>query len=170
MTKYSTGGGGGTGGGDTCELCGQAADTLRDVSIAGAQLSVCPTCEPHDDRGPKQQQTDTGDRDEASRRRRAAQQTARMADAQKGDADYWVRKGTDYESDPLPYLVSSYGDNLESARQDAGLTHEELAELIDASVQDIEAVEQNRAARAGVGGSVIRALETELDITLVDES
>lgn len=168
MNKYSTGGGGGTGEGDACELCGEASETLREASIAGAQLSVCPDCAPHDDRGPTTQ-PDEGSRDEDERRRRAAQQTAQMADAGKMDPDYWVEQGTDYESDPLPYLVSGYGDRAEEARQGAGLTVDELAEQIDAQVRAIEAVEQSRAARAGVGGSVIEALEEALDVTLVDE-
>ena len=172
MAKYSTGGGGATEQGGACELCGAASDTLREVSIAGAELAVCRSCAPHDDRGPAaaSKSEPGGGSDRENPGRRAAQQAAKFADAQKGDPDYWVEHGTDYERDRLPYLVSGYGDLVEHARQEAGLTIEELAETIDATVEDIEAIEQNRASRAGVGGSVIRSLEDEFDIELVEET
>ncbi len=92
-----------------------------------------------------------------------------MYDAGTGDASHWEQHGTDYEDDQLPYLVSGYGARAEQARQDAGLTIEELSEETGLAEDDILAVEQGRAARANVGGSVIRALEEHLDAALVDE-
>lgn len=171
MAKYSTGGTGTGGESGSCELCGATTETLRSASIAGADLQVCRDCAPHDDRGPASaKDSDTGggsDRPDSGRR--AAQQAAKIADARKGDPTHWEQEGTNYESDRLPYLVSSYGDRLQKARQEAGLTIEELAEAAAVSVDDVEAVEQNRASRAGVGGSVVEALETELDVTLIEE-
>ena len=65
--------------------------------------------------------------------------------------------------------MTGYGERAESARQEAGLTVEELAAELDVAEADIDAVEQGRATRAGVGGSVVRALEERLDVGLVDE-
>ncbi len=169
MAKYSTGRSSGGGSEGSCELCGRESESLSEASIAGAVLSVCDNCAPHDDRGPKNQE-DGGQRDEGERRRRAAQQTAQLADSGKGDPTYWIEEGTNYESDPLPYLVSGYGETVESARQAAGLTIEELADEIDSRVSEIEAVEQGRAARAGVGGSVVTALEEALDVSITEEA
>lgn len=169
MAKYSTGSGGGGDSEGTCELCGSPSDSLRDASIAGASLSVCRDCAPHDDRGPEHAPEETGsESDRPDPGRRAAQKTAELADAAKADPDYWVEHGTNYEEDRLPYLVTGYGDTLQDARQSAGLTIEELAEECEVSVEDVEAVEQNRASRAGVGGSVVRKLEERLDIDLVE--
>lgn len=172
MAKYSTGGGGSPSEGGACELCGEAADSLRSATIAGASLSVCRSCAPHDDRGPAgaRDQDAGGGSDRPDDARHTAQQAAKLADAASGDPSYWVEHGTNYEDDQLPYLVSKYGDRLQSARQEAGLTLEELAERIEVPLADVEAVEQSRASRAGVGGSVIRALEAELDIELVEAS
>lgn len=172
MAKYSTGGGGTTGDGGACELCGATTEKLTEASIAGAELAVCRDCAPHDDRGPASQAEteEGGGSDRENRGRRAAQQAAKFADARKGDPDYWLEHGTDYEGDQLPYLISGYGDTVQSARQDAGLTIDEIAEELDVAVEDIEAVEQNRASRAGVGGSVIKALEAKLDVQLVEET
>lgn len=172
MAKYSTGGGGTSAGGGACELCGATADSLKEVSIAGAELAVCRDCAPHDDRGPANA-PDPGrgggsDRDNTGRR--AAQQAAKFADARKGDPDYWLEHGTEYERDQLPYLIGGYGESVEQARQEAGLTIEELADELEVSVEELEAVEQNRASRAGVGGSVIRALEDHLDLDLVEDT
>ncbi len=171
MAKYSTGRGGGSPDGGACELCGAESDTLRSASIAGATLAVCPSCAPHDDRGPASRRGPSEQSGERKPdRRRTARQAARLADAASSDPDYWIEHGTNYEDDPLPYLVSRYGDVLETARQSAGFTIDELAEEAGIAVADVEAVEQNRAARAGVGGSAISALEEVLDIELVEST
>jgi len=172
MAKYSTGGGGGGGDGDSCELCGRSTGTLRRANVAGAELLVCSDCAPHDDSRKRSSDSSDSGSDghggETPRRKRAAQQQARMYDQTKGDASHW-EEGTDYEEDRLPYLVTGYGERAESARQDAGLTVEELAAELDVAESDVEAIEQGRATRAGVGGSVVRALEERLDVELVDE-
>lgn len=189
MAKYSTGGGGGSSDGDACELCGKASGRLSQANVAGAMLLVCPECAPHDDsrktkRGPSRGNqsgsssgsgssgADSGGSSqstEKNRKKRAAQRQAEVYDAAKGDSSHWEKKGTNYERDRLPYLISGYGEAVETARQEAGLTLEELATELDVDEQHIDAVEQGRATRAGVGGSVIRALEDELGIDLVDE-
>jgi ribosome-binding protein aMBF1 (putative translation factor) len=173
MPKYSTGSGGGGGDGDSCELCGKETGKLRKANVAGAALLVCADCAPHDDTAHRdrkkresQQDRDTG---EVSRKKRAAQQAAKLYDAQKGDAKRWEEEGTDYEDDRLPYLVKDYGDVVESARQAAGLQLDELAAELDVDESDLLAVEQGRATQAGVGGSVIGKLEARLDVELADE-
>jgi len=65
-----------------------------------------------------------------------------MYDSATGDSKHWEEGGTNYESDRLPYLVSGYGgDDVAAARQDAGLTVEELAEELDVDEDDLFAVE-----------------------------
>ena len=75
----------------------------------------------------------------------------------------------DYDDDPLPYLVSGYGETLETARQEAGLQREELAAELGARESDILAVEQGRATQAGVGGSLIEAVEERLNVSLSED-
>ena len=173
MPKYSTGGGGGGGDGDSCELCGRSTGNLTRANVAGADLLVCSECAPHDDarktpRGGSSGGGSGGDDDTPSREKRAAQRQARLYDQTRGDATHW-ESGTDYEDDRLPYLVADYGDVAEAARRDAGLTVEELAAELDVAESDVDAVEQGRATRAGVGGSLVRALEERLGVELVDE-
>ena len=173
MPKYSTGGGGGGGDGDSCELCGRSTGDLTRANVAGADLLVCSECAPHDDarktpRGGSSGGGSGGDDDTPSREKRAAQRQARLYDQTRGDATHW-ESGTDYEDDRLPYLVADYGDVAEAARRDAGLTVEELAAELDVAESDVDAVEQGRATRAGVGGSLVRALEERLGVELVDE-
>ena len=172
MTKYSTGGGGGGGGGGACELCGSESGDLREANVAGAELLVCSNCAPHGDNRHADRKRGGADRsrdaDERDRRKRAAQRTAKMRDAGKNDGRRW-EEGTDYEEDRLPYLVSGYAERAESARQAAGLRVEELAAELDAEEDDLLAIEQGRATRAGVGGSVVRAIEERFDVTLAEE-
>jgi len=166
MTKYSTGGGvGGTGG--SCELCGASDDSLETVEVAGARLEVCPDCARHRDDASPASSHDTDSDDDRNRKKRAAQNTARIHDAQQNDSSHW-ESGADYSDDQLPYLVTDYGRRVTEARQDAGLQRGELAEELDLDESDILAVEQGRATKAGVGGSVIAALEDRLDVELAD--
>lgn len=167
MAKYSTGGVGSDSSG-SCELCGAEGESLQTANVAGAQLQVCSECAQHGDKGDSSGSGgDDSSREETNRRRKAAQNMAKLDDARKADTGW--QEETEYEDDPLPYLVRNYGTVVEEARQDAGLQIDELAEELDADAADIVAVEQGRAARAGIAGSLIEALEDELGIELVDE-
>jgi ribosome-binding protein aMBF1 (putative translation factor) len=168
MAKYSTGQAGGGGDGGTCELCGSATEDLEAVTVEGATLSVCADCR---SLGERQSAGDQGsrDRDEGERReKRAAQNAAKVMDAASGDSTHWEEEGTDYEGDRLPYLVDDYGARVTEARQDAGYQRGELAAEMELDENDLLAVEQGRATSAGVGGSLIRALEAELDVDLTE--
>ena len=185
MAKYSTGDGGGGGDGDSCELCGTASNRLSKANVEGAVLLVCPDCAPHDDNRKTTGGSDGsdgqgssggassggGNSDESpeNRKKRAAQRQAEVYDAAKGDSTHWEEEGTNYEGDRLPYLVADYGDRVTAAREDADLSVDDLAAELDVDADDIEAIEDDRATRADVGGSVVRALEEHFEIELVDE-
>lgn len=158
MAKYSTGGG--VDSGDSCELCGASGVDTRPVSVAGAQLEVCSDCAQHDDAA----KTD----DDSDRGKRAAQNTAKVYDAAKGDSTHW-ESGADYDEDQLPYLRADYDDRLTETRQQAGYQLAELAEELGIDEADLLALEQGRATQANVGGSVVAAVEDFLDIQLVED-
>lgn len=167
MAKYSTGGGGGGGDGDACELCGAETDSLTTATIAGATLLVCRSCRPHGEAdSPKTDQPSSESTAREPRKKELARRIAKAQDAAKPDTSRWEREGAGYEDDPLPYLVSGYGQLVTDARQDAGLTLEELADELGVQEQDLLAVEQGRATRAGVGGSVIDRIEDRLEVSL----
>ncbi|WP_435063854.1 helix-turn-helix domain-containing protein [Halobaculum sp. EA56] len=178
MAKYSTGSGGGGGDGGACELCGREDTKLSRANVAGADLLVCSDCAPHDDTAQRRGSGRGGgggggsggrDGDEPSRKKRAAQNVAKAMDASTGDSRHWEEEGTDYEEDRLPYLVKGYGEVVTGARQDAGMTVDELAAELGVDAEQVHAVEEGRAARAGVGGSTVRGIEEVLDVSLVDE-
>ncbi|MEF8840639.1 MAG: multiprotein-bridging factor 1 family protein [Haloarculaceae archaeon] len=173
MAKYSTGGVGGDSGG-SCELCGAEGRDLRTATVAGARLEVCPECARHAEDGDTSRgrggSRDDGSRDGSDRKRRAARNVAKLDDARKGNPKHWEEEGTDYDEDPLPYLVGDYGERLEEARQGAGLQADELAAEMGVDEADILAVEQGRATRAGIGGSLITALEERLNVQLAEEA
>ncbi|UIO98593.1 transcriptional regulator [Halobaculum sp. CBA1158] len=184
MAKYSTGSGGGGDDGGACELCGREDASLSRANVAGADLLVCSDCAPHDDsargggRGGRGGSGSGGGggggggsrgEDEPNRKKRAAQNVAKAMDAGTGDSRRWEEEGTDYEEDRLPYLVDDYGETVTEARQDAGMSVDDLAAELGVDAEQVHAVEEGRAARAGVGGSVVRAIEKELDVVLVDE-
>ncbi|MFC7250393.1 multiprotein-bridging factor 1 family protein [Halomicroarcula sp. GCM10025324] len=164
MAKYSTGSGGDSAGG-SCELCGAEGGDLQTAQVAGATLQLCSDCARNHGETDRTQTSGHAD-DERSRRKKAAQNTARLADAQKGDASHW-EDGADYDDDQLPYLVKGYGKRVTEARQAAGLQTGDLAEELDAEESDVLAIEQGRATQAGVGGSLVAKLEAFLDVELV---
>lgn len=164
MAKYSTGSGGG-GAGETCELCGATDPDLQSATVAGADLQVCGDCAQHDERTQTNRESTTRDGERAATR--AARNTARMHDAASNDAGHW-ESGADYDDDQLPYLVTDYDSHLTEARQDAGLQIGELAAELDVDETDLLALEQGRATQAGVGGSVVEALESHLGVELVE--
>ncbi len=169
MAKYSTGSSTG-GGGTNCELCGAESDRLRLASVAGADLEVCPDCAPHDDtqQSSRVDSADSGQRDPQQRKKKAAQNVAKATPVWDGDSEHWEKEGTNYDDDPLPYLVSDYGSVLETARQEAGYQRAELATELGVPEEDLLAIEQGRATQAGVGGGLISALEDYLDVTLAE--
>jgi ribosome-binding protein aMBF1 (putative translation factor) len=171
MPKYSTGGSSGSGSGETCELCGESSDDLREANVAGATLQVCPECSPHDDAAADRTRPDregTRDPDEPDRRRRAVQNAADATNVWDGDSERWEREGAGYDDDQLPYLVNDYGEKMREARQEAGLQREELAGELSAREADVIAIEQGRATQAGIGGTLIEAIEERLDVRLAE--
>ncbi|HMB49239.1 helix-turn-helix domain-containing protein [Natronoarchaeum rubrum] len=166
MAKYSTGGSSGSGEADACELCGTESASLRPANVAGADLDVCPDCAPHDDNAHKDnKKTDQSGGGSDRNPVEAANSDTTMWD---GDTSHWEEEGTDYDDDPLPYLVSGYGSVAEEARQDAGLQRGELADELEIPESDLLAIEQGRANQAGISGSVVGALEERLDIELAE--
>jgi len=165
MAKYSTGSGGDSAGG-TCELCGADGGDTQTATVAGAKLQLCSDCAKNHGETDRTS-TQSSSSDETNRKRRAAQNTAKIQDSGTADPSHW-EDGADYDADQLPYLISDYGSAVMEARQDRGLKPVELAEELNLDENDILAVEQGRATQANVGGSTIAALESFLDIELAD--
>ncbi|MFC7175792.1 helix-turn-helix domain-containing protein [Halosegnis marinus] len=176
MAKYSTGGVG-SDDADSCELCGKEGVSLSEQSVAGATLQVCAECARHGEGGKRSSGGSggsggdgSGRGDEQDRRRKAARNTARLADANTGDATRWEKEGTDYQDDPLPYLLRDYGEKMAEARQSAGLQPDELAGELGVTEADVLAVEQGRANRANIPGSLITAIEERLNVQLSEDA
>jgi ribosome-binding protein aMBF1 (putative translation factor) len=172
MAKYSTGGVGSRDS-ESCELCGAEGRSLEAVNVEGAVLQVCSDCRRYgsgdaDGGGSGSRGRDGGERSEEQERRlKAVRAQARLDDARKGDASHW-EGGADYEDDPLPYLVSGYGERVTEAREDEGLSPADLAADVGVPEADLLAVEQGRATSAGIGGSVIESLEERLGVDLAE--
>jgi ribosome-binding protein aMBF1 (putative translation factor) len=171
MAKYSTGGVG-SDDADSCELCGKEDVALSETTVAGARLQVCTECARHGEGGTTTDDEGGGSRDdtERDRRKRAARNAAKLADANTGDSRHWEKEGTDYQDDPLPYLVRGYGEKLAEARQEAGLQADELAGELGVTEADVVAVEQGRANRANIPGSLIEAIEERLNVQLSESA
>lgn len=164
MAKYSTNTTQtSTSDGTVCELCGTTTETLTTAEIAGADLSVCESCSPHDE------STQTTDSESSTK----SESTDAIMKATDDHASLWDRdtrsleqNGPKYTDDRLPHLISDYGEQIKDARITAGLTETELADELDIEEMTIITLEQGSAVEENIGGSVIRKLEEKFDIVL----
>lgn len=177
MTKYSTGNSAGTGDETSCELCGEITDDLREVLIAGANLSVCSECRRHEEQDAPSPSPSSREKPSGSPGSNVEKSFTHPQERQEessplwnSDTSHWEEGGANYDADPLPYLISGYGERVREARVAQGLTMEELARAVGITEKELFAVEQGNAATMGVGGSVIGALEDFLEIELAEES
>lgn len=167
MAKYSTGGGGGEREGEACELCGSTDGPFKEARVAGATLLVCPSCAPHGESSRRSRSGTSTSDSSGERKRRAARSLAELRDAQQADA-HWAESGTNYEEDRLPYLKPGYDEIVREARREAGIQLDELARELEVPEEELLAIEQGRAARAGIGGSLVERLEERFDIELIE--
>lgn len=151
--------------GGTCELCGDEVNTLYNANIEGATLEVCIECSPRDD---NTKEEESRDNESANKTKDMINRTTPNADNVLPDSS-WAEEGVGYDSEPLPYLVKNYGEVVRDAREDRGLTQEELAEEVGVGLNIIRVIEQGQAASRDVGGTVIEALEEELDVQIEEE-
>lgn len=157
-----------------CEMCGDEDADLHTADIAGATLQVCASCapqmdEPEQSSSNKPEQQDDNNDSSLSDTSGAGEQPTPGYTIGRTDSKHWEEDGTNYEQDPTPYLTDNYAKLVTAARQDAGYTKEEFAKEIGITVAALDAVEAGAAASNGVGGSVVSAIEKELDVSLVDE-
>jgi len=185
MAKYSTGGGGGGDDGDACEPLRARPQTSSGPRSPGRSSSSARTAAPDDagnarrarrirwesgrkfrrkPGGASSESTGTGTEPEEGNRPQAGEDGLRDRRLK-----HWEEGGTNYESDRLPYLVSGYGDDVAAARQRRRTHGRGAGRGIRRRRDDLFAVEDGRAATAGVGGSVVRALEERLGVDIVDE-
>lgn len=175
MPKYSTGDTPSQSSAETataCELCGQDASTLTDATIAGAQLSVCTDCNPHDDSTSSKQPTDdqdTSTTEHIEDNQDLTVSTTNPSSYLNQDTSHWEANGTNYDKDKLPYMTTNYGSKMKTARQEHGLTQEELAERIQVEPQDIELMESGQIRSTDIQGSHVAAIEEKLKIRLSDQ-
>lgn len=151
--------------GGTCELCGEEVDSLHLATIEGATLEVCKECYPQENGGQNSQDETT---ESTNRTKDVINRTTVNAENALPDSS-WAVEGVGYDSEPLPYLVSDYGDIVEEAREEQGLTQEELAEEINVGLDIIRVIEQGQAASRDVGGDIIENLEEVLGVQLEEE-
>lgn len=167
MPKYSVDGSSASKDGNACELCGTESSSVSKANVAGAKILVCGECSPHDDSQTAQDDTGESGHDD---RNVTAEATDASASLWDGDTSRWENEGTGYIDDPLPYLIDGYGDVVREAREERGVSVDELAERLQIPAMDLLSVERGQAAQSGVSGSVISDIETALEISVVDET
>ena len=154
MAKYSVGNTGTKSNSDYCELCGDGSKDAEEKQIAGATLSVCSSCSPDSD-------TNT------TKTENSSEYTSSDSNMWNRDTTTWETEGTGYESDKLPHLINDYGDVVQNERQEHNLSIDELSTHLGVDTDVMIQIEESNARMTGVSGSVIKELESILDVQLV---
>lgn len=171
MAKYSTGSSSGGGGDSTnCEMCGKETDDLTTADVAGATLDVCDECNPNVDASesssPEPQQSEQSTpSNPTDQNNRSSENVGYTLSSTDGS---WAEDAS-YEPDQTPYLVDGYDEKVIEARQEAGMTVQDLAEKAEVSEAALDAVEAGSAMTNGVGRRAIVALEKTLGIRIAEE-
>ncbi len=171
MAKYSTNSGSDSDDetdeitGTLCELCGSESDDLKRAKVAGAMLAVCPDCRPHDDAASDDESNGDRDGEGEDRVRRAIRKAHEHTN--KPDSS-WVEEA-EYTSDRLPYLKQGYGELVREAREDDGMSQEELADKAMLGIKIIRVIENGQATGENIGRSDFERIEDVLGIDIIEE-
>lgn len=175
MPKYSTGDSASQPSAENitaCELCGEESSSLHDATVAGAELTVCTDCNPHDDStesGSSNSEPQDTVNSEPNDSPSATKSPVESGTYLNQDSSHWEEEGTNYEDDPLPYMVSAYGEKLQSARRSHDVSHDELATTIGVTPHDIKEMEAGQIRESSIRGSEVAELEKQLEIQLSEE-
>lgn len=139
-----------------CEVCGQEIlGKAKKVNIEGANLIVCENCARFSDsslRASAKQPQKPKISKNAS--------TKRVSVVKKPKSRSVVKK--DFFSDSYD-LLDDYADKIRKAREEKGLSHEELAKKINERVSIIKKIETGKMRPSEI---IIRKLEKELQINI----
>ena len=169
MPKYSTDSTSSERNENSCELCGEETDALTEANIAGARLSVCQSCAPHDERGPSGAENPANQDDSQDRGAPVPGETPGYTITQPDSS--WVEEDrAEYQDDPLPYLKRNYPNIIQDERQRQDLTVGALATEADVPEESIESLESGDATEDSVPGSHVEAVEETLEVVLSEQN
>lgn len=145
-----------------CEMCGTDSDKLVKAKIAGAELRVCGSCA---ELGTVLEEPETEEEDEEEESESQETVTDRTPTSVQGGRQSRSDEGEDAFDLQVEELVYDYDDRLRKAREQAGMSQEELANSVGEKTSMIQRLENGRSLPSE---DVRRKLETELDIELTE--
>ncbi|RZN60981.1 multiprotein bridging factor aMBF1 [Methanonatronarchaeum sp. AMET6-2] len=127
-----------------CEICGVDADTTVKVRVEGSEMQVCPNCKGLGEEVQKRQPEKKEKKGKISVKRESG-----------------PKRKSVYEE--MDQIVPEYGALIRSAREERGLTQEELADKVNEKSSVISKLENEKKLPED---KVVRKLESFLDIKL----
>jgi len=138
-----------------CEVCGQKIiGKGKNVNIEGANLIVCDNC------------ARFGDSSKISTVQHQKPKIGRITSPQKIIVTKKPKAKSDFKKDfssDSYELVDDYIDKIRKAREERGLSHEELAKRINERVSIIKKIETGKMYPSDI---VVKKLEKELQISI----
>lgn len=157
----------------SCELCGrQMKGRGRDITIDGVEMNVCPQCASKfggsaQKKEKKQSSPSAGRRPAWSGRssytRSVPSKSSSSKQGSRPTAKSTRRSGGPHLDEMV--LIKDYAEKIRSARQKKGLNQEELAQAIGERITTLQSIE---AGKLKPTQKVIRGLERELEISLLE--
>jgi putative transcription factor len=144
-----------------CELCGSDVDSLTTVKVSSAEMDVCSSCEGHGTvvEDQENEQTETESKYSTDGNSSTSQSTNSGGSSSESSGRYRD------DSEEFTALPPDYGDRVQQAREDAGLSRQELARQLQEKESLIRRVENNETQPTK---DLQSRIENKLDLSLAD--
>jgi putative transcription factor len=140
-----------------CEMCGAEHASLTKVKIEGATLQLCEQC-----KGFGTEVREPAETSPSTSKYSTGQSTTSTADRSTGTASRRTRRDM---FDTMPEIATDYDAQIRAAREDLGLSQEELADQLNEKASLIRKLERGSMLP---DDGVRKKLERTLDISLLE--
>lgn len=146
-----------------CELCGAETASPRTAKIEGAELEVCDDCADLGTEVKTEESTSTSTKYSTDSSGSSSSSSASSSGSSTGGSGGGGRRRDMF--DEMDELVPDYGERIRSAREERGLSQEDLGDQINEKASLIRKLERSDTLPSD---GVQRKLEGHLNITLTE--
>lgn len=153
-----------------CEVCGKESDDLVAIRTEGAELEACEMCESLGERvNPPEED---GDEDMSEETEETVYEQSPYVDGIESNIEDYQSQDTETTKhwstgieEEIEELAFDYDDRITEAREEKGLSQEELAQRLNEKESLITRLEDGRALPSE---KVQKKIEVELEISLTE--
>ena len=148
-----------------CEMCGKEVASLTTVKVEGAEIEVCSDCKGFGTEVRQQSSSGSSSKYSTSSSSGRSSDSSGSSGSSGGSGGGSSSKRRRDMFDQMDELAQDYDERIRNAREQAGLTQEELANQLNEKTSLIRKIEHGDVLPSD---DVQKKLERALDISLVE--